>query len=124
MKRSYLISSFVFIALVAILFWPGGLDSNVEGEKMTFPEGGDLISLPDPDTAGGMPVEQALSQRRSRREYGADALSISEISQLLARGYLRLLNSQKELEYRRLQSDQSDLRRREQSRFSERGSHA
>ncbi len=43
----------------------------------------DLISLPDPDTAGNVPLERALGERRSIRRYAPGALSVKEVSQLL-----------------------------------------
>lgn len=42
-----------------------------------------VVRLPPPDTAGGTPVEQALSKRRSVRTYSAKSLSLSAVSQLL-----------------------------------------
>ena len=41
------------------------------------------IPLPDPDTAGRVPLESALADRRSIRRYAAGALSLQEVSQLL-----------------------------------------
>ena len=43
----------------------------------------DTIRLPAPDTEGRVPVERALSQRRSVREFGPDAISLEELGQLL-----------------------------------------
>lgn len=45
------------------------------------------LKLPEPQTTGKISVEEALSRRRSTREYGEDALSLSEVSQLLWSGY-------------------------------------
>jgi SagB-type dehydrogenase family enzyme len=43
----------------------------------------ETIKLPEPAHAGGASVEQALSQRRSVREYRNGSLNLSEVSQLL-----------------------------------------
>jgi SagB-type dehydrogenase family enzyme len=42
-----------------------------------------VLRLPPPDTAGRMPVEQALLLRRSVRAYSARPLTLSAVSQLL-----------------------------------------
>ncbi|MGC2194264.1 MAG: SagB/ThcOx family dehydrogenase [Terriglobales bacterium] len=41
------------------------------------------IALPAPELAGRMPLEEALAQRRSLREFSAQPLSYEELSQLL-----------------------------------------
>jgi SagB-type dehydrogenase family enzyme len=41
------------------------------------------VSLPEPDLQGSMPLEQAISGRRSRRSFSRDALSLEQIGQLL-----------------------------------------
>ena len=41
------------------------------------------VKLPPPQTSAGMPLEKALAQRRSVREYGSRALTLQEVSQLL-----------------------------------------
>jgi SagB-type dehydrogenase family enzyme len=41
------------------------------------------LPLPPPDRKGTMPLEQALQQRRSIREFGAVPLTLGELSQLL-----------------------------------------
>jgi hypothetical protein len=41
------------------------------------------IALPAPDLVGRMPLEQALAQRRSLREFSSRPLSREELSQLL-----------------------------------------
>ena len=43
----------------------------------------DTIKLPAPQTTGGMPLMDALSARRSSREYAPDALPPQELSNLL-----------------------------------------
>jgi SagB-type dehydrogenase family enzyme len=43
----------------------------------------DTIRLPAPDTAGRLPVERALSGRRSVRSFAPGALSLAELGQLL-----------------------------------------
>lgn len=42
----------------------------------------DTVPLPEPRTRSEVSLEQALSERRSRREYRAAAVSLSEIGQL------------------------------------------
>ena len=42
-----------------------------------------IIALPNPDTKGGMPLMQALSARRSGREFSARKLSIETLANLL-----------------------------------------
>ena len=44
---------------------------------------GSMITLPDPDTSGGMSLTEALSLRRSIRSYRDAPLSLAEVSQLL-----------------------------------------
>lgn len=41
------------------------------------------LALPPPDLKGTMPVEQALLQRRSNREFAAAPLGLKEVSQVL-----------------------------------------
>jgi len=45
------------------------------------------IQLPKPNTKGGMPLMQALSERKSTREYGAEKLSTAVLSNLLWAAY-------------------------------------
>lgn len=60
-----------------------------KGEEMKTSESskkgsaGDPFELPEPKLSSKTSVEEALSERRSVREYGKDPLSIEEISQLL-----------------------------------------
>ena len=51
--------------------------------KEERPEAQVKIALPAPDLAGRMPLEQALAQRRSLREFSGRPLSREELSQLL-----------------------------------------
>jgi SagB-type dehydrogenase family enzyme len=44
---------------------------------------GNMITLPSPDRKGNMSLEQALSSRRSARQYAAKPLSAENVSQLL-----------------------------------------
>ncbi len=41
------------------------------------------IKLPAPSTSGRMPLEEAISRRRSVRKFGAQAISLAQLSQLL-----------------------------------------
>jgi nitroreductase len=43
----------------------------------------DIIKLPDPDTEGGIPLMQALKERRSDREFSAKELPLPVLSNLL-----------------------------------------
>jgi SagB-type dehydrogenase family enzyme len=60
-----------------------------QGEKMKTSEsskdssGYEYFELPEPKLSSKTSVEEALSNRRSVRDYGKDSLSIEEISQLL-----------------------------------------
>lgn len=49
------------------------LDSRVE----------EIIELPPPDLDGDVPLEEALAERRSQRDYAPDALPLETIGQLL-----------------------------------------
>jgi SagB-type dehydrogenase family enzyme len=53
---------------------------------------GDTVQLPAPSVTGKMPVEQAMVQKKSVREFGNKPLSLAEVSQLLwsANGNLAL----------------------------------
>lgn len=44
---------------------------------------GEIVSLPQPKTYGGMSVEEAMQNRRSRRAYSDEPLSLETVSQLL-----------------------------------------
>lgn len=44
------------------------------------------IALPPPDTTGSMPLEQAIAQRRSNRDFAATPLPMASIGQLLWAG--------------------------------------
>lgn len=41
-----------------------------------------IIKLPEPDTKGTMPLEKAIAQRRSRRDFLPEALSLEQMGQL------------------------------------------
>jgi len=63
--------------------------SQLKGEKMKSSDTlrtsseGESFQLPQPKLSSKTSVEEALSKRRSVRDYGKDSLSIEEISQLL-----------------------------------------
>ncbi len=40
------------------------------------------IKLPEPDTAGGMPLMQALNERQSARDFSPELLSLQELSNI------------------------------------------
>ena len=46
-------------------------------------ESGDIVPLPTPDETSDVSVEEAIANRRSRREYGESALTRDELGQLL-----------------------------------------
>jgi SagB-type dehydrogenase family enzyme len=82
-------------AWAALLFLRNATDISAqeknpsEGEEMKTSESsqkspaGDPFELPEPKLSSKTSVEEALSERRSVREYSKDSLSIEEISQLL-----------------------------------------
>lgn len=55
------------------------------GCAQELPDGprGEVIPLPPPELMGEVSVEEAISNRRSRRAFAAEELGISQISQLL-----------------------------------------
>jgi len=54
------------------------------GDASTAPAAGlKLLPLPAPQLQGPMSVEQALQQRRSQREFAAEALSLQDVAQVL-----------------------------------------
>lgn len=64
-------------ASVAIILFSTGIGC---GEEM---KGGDLITLPSPDTKGKVALETAILQRRSVRSFADKPLTLDEIGQLL-----------------------------------------
>ncbi len=44
---------------------------------------GQVIELPAPDTTGTVPLEQVIAQRRSKRSFTGEPLSLAQIGQLL-----------------------------------------
>jgi len=65
--------SLLVIAMIAVLGFNGYSEN--DSSKM--------IKLPEPRIGGGMPIEEALSERRSIRSFGKSGLALNEISQLL-----------------------------------------
>ncbi len=57
----------------------------LDGEKEMKPEKkhADTVKLPEPSLEGEMSVEEAIKNRRSRRKYRNEALTLKELSQLL-----------------------------------------
>lgn len=45
--------------------------------------GGNIMELPDPQKKGRVSVEEAIENRRSRREYGKSAMTLKQIGQVL-----------------------------------------
>ncbi|MCK4929106.1 MAG: SagB/ThcOx family dehydrogenase [Methanosarcinales archaeon] len=73
----------VAIALVLMVVVLAVLIQPVRKEPDTRGGTEDIIILPEPRYSGGMPVEEALLGRRSIRNYKDEALTMSEVSQLL-----------------------------------------
>lgn len=77
----------IFILLATILFFVGLIVNkkiNNSKEKKTMPiKNQDTITLPQPKTIGQMSVEEAISKRRSRRDFKDQSLSLEQISQIL-----------------------------------------
>lgn len=77
----------IFILLATILFLVGLIVNkkiNNSKEKKTMPiKNQDTITLPQPKTIGQMSVEEAISKRRSRRDFKDQSLSLEQISQIL-----------------------------------------
>ncbi len=59
----------------------GGSTSGAGGQAF-----GRVVTLPSPTTAGGMPLDQAIAERRSQRTFGAGDLPLATIGQLLWAG--------------------------------------
>ncbi len=59
------------------------VDAHPKEAAMSNPKASDALSLPKPETGGGMSLNQALSQRRSIRAYVKAPLVLQELSQIL-----------------------------------------
>jgi len=66
--------------LLALVF---GVFSVVRTDGGDRWESGEVVPLPTPHETGDVSVEEAITSRRSRREYGESALTRSELGQLL-----------------------------------------
>lgn len=62
---------------VAILGWAAILASVSAAQNL------EPINLPAPETTGGMPLMQALSERQSSREFSSETLTLEQLSNLL-----------------------------------------
>jgi SagB-type dehydrogenase family enzyme len=71
MKRSTLIAIVGLVTLAVVV---------VALEKDDAPQ---AIKLSEPRTDGGIPLDKALKERRSIRDFGGDGLNLDEVSQLL-----------------------------------------
>ncbi len=76
-KRYFLI---LIVIGLAGLFFSGYFFKN---KKIILAQGEEEIKLPSIQTIGKFSVEEAISKRRSAREYKDEALTLEEISQLL-----------------------------------------
>ena len=68
-----------FFLLVAVLF---SVNMLIAGSSAAGPVS-DLIKLPEPSTDGRISIERALRERRSIRDFTAEPLALSHLSQLL-----------------------------------------
>ena len=79
----------IFFSVKHVTFISAEEENLSNGEKMktskSFKEssGEEFFELPEPKLSSKTSVEEALSKRRSVRDYGKDSLSTEEISQLL-----------------------------------------
>ena len=73
----------VTIALVCMLIVLAVLTQPIGKEPDIPNEAGDIITLPEPKNSGTMSVEEALFERRSVRNYKDEALTLTEVSQLV-----------------------------------------
>ncbi len=77
----------IFIPVITILLFIGiyfliANDGNTMDTRVKY-KNSDNIKLPAPDTKAGMPVEMAINNRRSVRNYSNKALNFKEVSQIL-----------------------------------------
>lgn len=70
-------------ALVVLVFAFSKMSWEKKAELPTQQDVSPTLSLPEPAKKGVMSVEEALAERRSRREYAREPLSLAELSQLL-----------------------------------------
>ncbi len=69
----------VIICLLAALL----LVTYCPGDVAPGASPGQVTQLPAPDTTGAVPLEQAIAQRRSKRSFTDEPLSLAQIGQLL-----------------------------------------
>ncbi len=92
-KYSYILMTFAFIAVVALVtktyfsgikktkeFNKSNLTMNITPDEMKT---GSVINLPNPILDGNVSLEKAMTLRRSVRSYKDTPMNISEVSQLL-----------------------------------------
>ena len=77
-------SAFIFlvVGLLLVLLYA----STREKPEVAHQKVGGTVKLPKPKKKGGLSVEEALSMRRSIREYSKEPLTLEEVSQLLWAG--------------------------------------
>ena len=73
----------IAIALVCMAIVLSIIIQPVRKEPYAGNEAGDLIILPEPRKSVGISVEEALLERRSIRNYKDEAMTLTEVSQLL-----------------------------------------
>lgn len=73
----------VAVALICLVVVLAVLVQPARKEPDSGVGAGNIIELPEPQYSGGIPVEEALLERRSIRSYGDGALTLVEVSQLL-----------------------------------------
>jgi SagB-type dehydrogenase family enzyme len=85
MKARLIVSIMVMIAGVMLVVTFGCGQMGAPGGAQAEPPGKE-IALPPPVTSGGMSLAEAISKRRSVREFKPEPLSLAQISQLLWAG--------------------------------------
>jgi SagB-type dehydrogenase family enzyme len=71
------------IALALVLSLVAGCGSQTLDSESTVPPENDVVELPPAVSTGAMSLEQALTARRSVRDFASETLGIEETSQLL-----------------------------------------
>jgi SagB-type dehydrogenase family enzyme len=82
-KETLAILALASFAIVYLLFHYTLSQYNDKAVRARNTLNSQLIVLPEPNLKGEVSVEMALAQRRSRREYSRESLSLSELSRLL-----------------------------------------
>jgi SagB-type dehydrogenase family enzyme len=81
-KTKLLAISIIVFAVGAIFFFGWNNNTSLLADEKNSTKG-EIMKLPEPKLESKISVEEALSRRRSVRDYKEDTLSLEEISQLL-----------------------------------------